>query len=179
MDSYKSISDDILLLACNVELQQLYSQVIKKQIKATGHIDSDAGLATNVVGLPAAIPFEDIVLLRANGETFMHTMPKNAGAYNNTYFEEADGSLYVITSESYAGEVEIYYNYRPAEIESVSSSKKVELPTEYIPMLLAAIRTEAYKQVNEDALSAKWANDYNAYRESFDKWVESTRPQFG
>lgn len=179
VESYKRISDDILLLACNVELQQLYSQVIKKQIKATGQVDSNAGVATNVTNLTATVQFEDIVQLRANGETFMHTTLKNAGAYNNTYFEEADGSLRVITSEDYYGEVEIYYNYRPAEIESVSSDKNVELPTEYIPMLLAAIRTEAYKQVNEDALSAKWANDYNAYRESFDKWVESTRPQFG
>ena len=179
VESYKNVSDDILLLACNVELQQLYSQVVKKQVMATGYIsDAEAGKA-RAVTLDAKIPFEDIVLVRCNGETFMHTSVKDAGAYKNTYHEGEDGVINVVMSKDFDGQVEIYYNYRPAEVDSVTSNANVELPTEYMPMFMAAIRTEAYKQVNEDALSAKWANDYNAYRESFDAWVESTRPQFG
>ncbi|MBQ8002415.1 MAG: hypothetical protein IJ297_03120 [Clostridia bacterium] len=179
VESYKSVSDDILLLACNVELRQLYSQVIKKQVMTTGYIsDAEAGKA-KAITLETDIPFEDVVLVRCNGETFMHTSPKDAGAYNNTYHEGEDGTINVVMNKDFAGNVEIYYNYRPAEVDGVTSKVNVELPTEYIPMLMAAIRTEAYKQVNEDALSAKWANDYNTYRESFDAWVESTRPQFG
>ena len=179
VESYKNVSDDILLLACNVELQQLYSQVIKKQVMGTGSIISKKGIAVAMSEFPGEVPFEDVVLVRCNGETFMHTSPKDAGAYNNCYFEDSYGGISVITDKDMSADAEVYYIYRPAEVDSVSSKANVELPTEYVPMLMAAIRTEAYKQVNEDALSAKWANDYNAYRESFDAWVESTRPQFG
>ncbi|MBR5535745.1 MAG: hypothetical protein IKU60_03765 [Clostridia bacterium] len=180
VESYKAVPDDILYLACNTEMQYLYSQVIKKQIMATGEFDSNAGIATNVsVPGGVTIPFEDIVTVRANGENFMYTLPKNAHAYENTYYEGADGEIRVVTKETLRGEIEIYYNYRPVEINKNTKVNKVELPTEYIPMLLSAIRTEAYKYIHQDDMSAKWAADYNAYREGFDKWVESTRPTFG
>lgn len=179
VSSYKPVSDDVLLLACNTELQYLYSQVIKKQVMKEGNISDAAAGEAKEITLDGDIPFEDIVLVRANGENFMHTMAKNASAYDNSYHEGTDGKIMVVTSSGYNGKVDVYYNYRPAEIDTVASTANVELPTEYVPMLLSAIRAEAYKQINEDAMSAKWANDYNAYREGFDKWIESTRPQFG
>ena len=186
VESCATVPDDVLLLACNSELQYLYSQVIKKQVLKTGYVsDSSAGdievvLKTEILDAPIEVQFDDIVLVRnKNGENFMPTLPKNAGAYSNTYFEDENGNLNVIMDKDYDGEIEVFYIYRPDEVDSVTSTEYVELPTEYIPMLLGAIRTEAYKYINEDAMSAKWANDRNSYLEGFVKWIELTRPQFG
>lgn len=180
-ESYKNVPDKILLLACNTELQYLYSQVIKRQAVAEGYLsDTTAGSAQAIsFNNGEEIHFEDVVSVKVNGENLMHTYPKNASAYDNAYYEGADGSIMAVLNKAYNGAVEVHYVYRPNEVNSVTDESYVQFPTEYIPMLLAAIRTEAYKYIHEDAMSAKWASDYNAYREGFDKWIESTRPAFG
>lgn len=179
VESYEAVPDDIILLACNTELQYLYSQVIKKQVMAEGYIsNSEAGKA-KVVNIEATVPYEDIERVSVGGEILAPTTARSAGSYKNTRFENADGGLSVVLDKDYDGVCEIYYNYRPAEIESVSSTDNVALPTEYVVMLMDAIRAECYKYINEDNLAAKWTNDYNAYRDGFDKWIESTRPQYG
>lgn len=184
VESYREVPDDIILLACNTELQYLYAQVIKKQVMTEGYIsDAAAGKARLVTLKDGAtalnIPYEDIERVSVGGEILMPTTARSAGAYENTYFENADGSISVVLNKDYDGACEVYYNYRPAEIDSVTSEDKVQLPTEYVAMLMDAIRAECYKYINEDSLAAKWTNDYNAYRDGFDKWIESTRPQFG
>lgn len=176
VESYEKIPDDILILACNTELQYLYAQVIKKQMSVLVNLNLKCGVPKEI---ETDVKMEDIVRINANGENFAATTMKNAGSYKNTFYESGEGKIFVLTDEDYDGEAEICYLYRPEEIESVNDERNVELPTEYVPMLLGALRTEAYKYINEDALSAKWANDYNAYREGFDNWVASTRPIFG
>ena len=44
---------------------------------------------------------------------------------------------------------------------------------------IAELRGEAYKLCNEDAVAAKWLNDYNALLDSFRQWLVLRQPNFG
>lgn len=77
----------------------------------------------------------------------------------------------------------LVYFIRPA-LKTVNSSDvvgsgNVMLPVEFIDLAKAKLRADAYKIANEDALAAKWLNDYNVLLETFKQWIEQKRPHFG
>lgn len=56
---------------------------------------------------------------------------------------------------------------------SYTVSGNVMIPYEYVPMIESYCRSEQYKLINEDTISAKWANDFNAQVESFKAFIIS------
>lgn len=77
----------------------------------------------------------------------------------------------------------VVYFVRPA-LKAVNASDvvgngNVMLPVEFIDLAKAKLRADAYKIANEDALAAKWLNDYNVLLETFKQWIEQKRPHFG
>lgn len=76
--------------------------------------------------------------------------------------------------------IKVIYFVRPELIDEKNyTAKKVMVPVEFIDLVKAKLRGEAYKLMNEDAFAAKWLNDYNVLLEDFRAWVEDKRPQFG
>jgi hypothetical protein len=67
------------------------------------------------------------------------------------------------------------------ELKTISNyaSKYVMLPIEFIDLIKAKLRGEAYKYANEDNLAAKWLNDYNVLVETFKAWLSNKQPEFG
>ena len=53
------------------------------------------------------------------------------------------------------------------------------LPYEFLDMVKAKLRGEAYKIANENSIAANWLNDYNAILMDFRAWVETKRASFG
>ena len=53
------------------------------------------------------------------------------------------------------------------------------VPYEFIDIIKAKLRGEAYKLANEDALAAKWLQDYNAQLQDFAAWVQDKAAVFG
>ncbi|MGM9551523.1 MAG: hypothetical protein ACI3XA_04640 [Clostridia bacterium] len=178
IESYKDVPGDIMLLACNSVIQQLYGGVIKEQglITVLGVV-ADAGSATQLN--IESVNFEDIERISANGEDFTLTTPRRAGTYSNTYYKNETGGVSIVSKDGFAGTVDIYYNQRPKLVQSVESEEFIPLPNEYVPMLIAYVRAECYKWINEDNLAAKWMGDYNAQLEGFSAWVAGTKPQYG
>lgn len=58
--------------------------------------------------------------------------------------------------------VRVVYIIRPVRYQENSESTYIPLPDEFIPMLAARVRGEAYRLVGEDELAAKWLAVYNA-----------------
>ena len=53
------------------------------------------------------------------------------------------------------------------------------IPLEFIDLVKAKLRGEAYKLVNEDGIASKWLNDYNILLETFKLWITSKSSNFG
>ena len=60
-----------------------------------------------------------------------------------------------------------------------SESETVKVPYEWLDMVLAKLRGEAYKLVGDDAQAAKWLADYNNQLEAFKLWVAERQKRFG
>ena len=81
-----------------------------------------------------------------------------------------------------ADEIRIIYNARPAlkrADNDAFGNEEIYIPPEFLPMLAARLRGEAYKLANEDALAAKWLSDYNAQLDDFKAFSAAHAPSFG
>ena len=103
----------------------------------------------------------------ANGVIFPFTYYKNGVnlAYNSPLIPK---KLIVI------------YFVKPQMLtESNYETLTVAIPTEFIDIVKAKLRGEAYKYANEGSLAAMWLNDYNVLLENFKVWVDNRRPTLG
>lgn len=73
--------------------------------------------------------------------------------------------------------VTIVYRLRPAV--KVTGEEHIHLPVEWLDMLAARMRSEAYKIANEDGLAGKWMQDYNMQLESFKIWAAGRNDRYG
>lgn len=72
--------------------------------------------------------------------------------------------------------------YKFADVVVVNvpaSNDNIMVPVEFIDLVKAKLRGEAYKLVNEDGIAAKWLNDYNMLLETFKAWVFDKSTNFG
>ena len=76
--------------------------------------------------------------------------------------------------------IELIYFIRPAlKSAEGKNTGNVMLPAEFLELAKAKMRADAYKIANEDAIAAKWMNDYNVLLETFKAWVQGKAPNFG
>ena len=68
---------------------------------------------------------------------------------------------------------------KPAMIDKETLEGNVMIPIEFIDLVKAKLRGEAYKLANEDNLAAKWLNDYNVLLETFKVWIAEKSSNFG
>lgn len=84
----------------------------------------------------------------------------------NTVYANRDGEAYMI------------YIVRPA-IKTSTSDGEIALPLEWLDMLGAKMRGEAYKVANDDGIAAKWLADYNQQLASFKVWCDNRNKRYG
>jgi len=84
----------------------------------------------------------------------------------------------VSAREKAVEEMVIVYLVRPI-VKTTAVSGNVMVPYEFIDLITAKLRGEAYKLCNEDAVAAKWLNDYNALLESFKQWLAIRQAKLG
>ena len=180
--------------------QLLYTEVIKEQKKVTLSYleDSEAvpagfepqqdfftGSPVYLSSLPIAAVenkprFEDIYAVYADKKQLKKSTVASGAIFPDTFYKE-DNNLGFNTSPL-PSELTIVYFVRPALItvnEEAVDDSKVMIPAEFIDLVKAKLRGEAYKLANEDSLAAKWLNDYNVLLETFKLWVSGKSPDFG
>lgn len=144
------------------------------------------------------IRFEDIVLVYVNGVELIRTSPASARIFGNSYSKSFSyGNLLMISIDKRTAEAQpapsehasndnkylnVIYHRRPEVVRvagSTFSEGNIRLPREFIDLAKCKVRGDVYMVANEDALAAKWNNEYNAMLESFKMWVAAHEPNFG
>lgn len=170
------ISDTKYLSWINSLEQILYSDVIKEQHEK--YIDSN--LSSTIFINEETRP-EDIFAVYYNGKELKKTTLLSSVIFDNIWYIK-DGEVFYKTAnkDENSGQVRVLYYARP-EVKTVFNYEKAEimLPPEFIDLMYAYVRAEAYKYSNEDILSAKWQAEFNARLETFKTWIDSRRANFG
>ena len=160
------------------ELEQLcYTEIIKEQreidIKNPSSPISVSDLTVSEDEAP--IRFEDIYTIYADYVQLSKTTLASGYVFPDTFFKSNNDIGF--NYDGLIRDMKIIYFAKPKV--KTSADGKVMLPIEFMHMVKAKLRGEAYKLVNEDALASKWLNDYNIAIENFKTWCNNKSSQFG
>ena len=187
IDIALDIPDSTYIDWLNSLQQLLYTEVIKEQKKVTidatiqnGTIDISNLYNNNIE--EAKPRFEDIyAVYTENGTQLIKSTLASGSIFPDTFYKDNNNIGY--HTRYLPSQLTIVYIVKPAlapiEVGVGEGSYTVKVPVEFIDLVKAKLRGEAYKLANEDALAGKWLNDYNVLLETFKAWINEKSSNFG
>ena len=175
------IPDSSYILWLNALEQLLYTELIQEQGKI--ELDSVTGSCIDVdtIHVPNgenAVRFEDIHAIYADESQLIKSTVASGVIFSDTYYKI--GNNIGLNLKKDPQKVKIVYFVKPVlKTESNASTENVMVPLEFMDLVKAKLRGEAYKVANEDSIAAKWMNDYNILLETFKSWLSGKQPEFG
>lgn len=166
--------------------QLLYSEIIKEQKITLAYLGSEGLKYNNIAWREKTdeedkVRFSDIYTIYADDLQLSKINKATLHIFDNVFFENGEYlGIKVNKPEVELGntEIRIIYFVRPLP-KSIGSEQTIKLPIEFIDMIRAKVRGEAYKFANEDGLAAKWLNEYNVSVENFKVWIKNREANFG
>ncbi len=157
--------------------QFCYSEIIKEQREVVvPNPTTPVSLSDLTVSeAEAPIRFEDIYAVYADGVQLMKTTLASGQIFPDTFYKHNDELGF--NSPFMTRELKIIYFARP-KIKA-SKTGNVMFPVEFMDLVKAKMRGEAYKLANEDEQAGKWLNDYNMELENLKVWCNNRASQFG
>lgn len=177
VDIALEIPTSTYLVWLNSVEQLCYSEIIKEQreVKVENPSTPISLRDLTISEAEAPIRFEDIHAVYADDVQLAKTTLSSGQIFPDTFYKQGDEmglNLPYMTKE-----LKVIYFVRP-KIKNTEEGN-VMMPIEFIDLVKAKMRAEAYKLVNEDALAGKWINDYNVLLETFKVWCNNKASQFG
>ncbi|MBP3359938.1 MAG: hypothetical protein J6N52_03720 [Clostridia bacterium] len=181
--AYEISNADCLIILNSLE-QLLYTGIIKEQGTISMPCPDNGIIRLSLVDIPedeSAIRFEDICTVYADDNQLIKTNAASADVFPNIWYRK--GIDLAMGTDFEPDIITIVYYVKPAlkktNDNDVIQSGNIMLPYEFVEIAAAKLRGEMYKIANEDVLSAKWINDYNALVETFKLWVSERHASFG
>ena len=154
-----------------------YSEIIKEQ-REISVLNPTTPVTINELPISddeAPIRFEDIYTVYADDVQLIKSTLASGRIFPDTFYKDNDNlgfnSLYNTR------ELKIVYLARPKV--KTDDNGNVMFPVEFLDLVKAKLRGEAYKLADENNQSAKWINDYNIKLEHFKVWCNNRASQFG
>lgn len=179
------------------EIEQLaYTEIIKEErCHVFENLSEESDCPTYTFGLSdidtdkstqSPIKFSDICGIYHNDIQLLKIENEYERArFKNSYWYDTNRkkiSIYIPDKTRRGHETYVYYYIRPIEkkvdISGNVSGGNVMLPTEFISMIKAKLRAEAYKTVNEGTHASNWLNEYNYAIENFKIWIDNKKKTF-
>lgn len=165
--------------------QLLYTEVIKEQKKITLKTSNENTISISSIAVDIGEDnprFEDIYAIYADDTQLIKSSLTSGVIFPDTFYKDNNNIGY--HTKTVPDELTIVYIVRPALItttshKNINETDVVMLPVEFIDLVKAKLRGEAYKLADEDELSAKWLNDYNILLEAFKVWISDKSHNFG
>lgn len=158
----------------------LYTEIIKEQ-RATEYVPKEdtvdlIALENLAIGEDEdAIRFEDVHAVYADKTQLIKSTVASGVIFPDTYFKK-DNDLAVNLSKK-PEKIKVCYFVKPKKKET--GDETVALPFEFLDLMKAKLRGEAYKIANEGEIAAMWINDYNVLLNDFAHWISEKAPEFG
>lgn len=170
--------------------QMLYTEIIKEQRKAVVELPE-----SGVISLSSPLGtgenrtrFEDIYAVYVKDKQLIKSTLASGKIFSDTFYKINNDVG--INATPISTEVEIIYIVKPLLVTCNTKKEindtyddgtpiNVMVPVEFIDLVKAKLRGEAYKLANEDGIAAKWLNDYNVLLETFKAWISEKSPNFG
>jgi hypothetical protein len=171
------IPDSTYLSWLNAIEQLCYSEIIKEQREAIVENPTsplpfeDITVSENEDN----VRFEDIHTVYADDVQLMKSTLSSGKIFHGTFYKHNDELGFNAFNTQ---ELRIIYYARP-KVKKATDDGNVMMPIEFIDMVTAKLRGEAYKLANEDGQAGKWLNDYNVSLEHFKAWCNNKASQFG
>lgn len=125
-----------------------------------------------------AVRFEDIHAVYADKTQLIKSTLTSGVIFPHSYFK--DGDKLCLHTTAMPDKFTVVYIVRPElKKANTASEAHVMVPVEFIDLVKAKLRGEAYKLANEGELAAVWLNDYNNLLETFKAWISGKKPEFG
>lgn len=177
-DIASPISNDVYTKWINVVQQILYGELIE-QYKAYEITTVDDIELSDIIKPQneAEVIYDDVYKVYVNGEELTRADVTTALSIPDKEIYYYNGSVVKIHCNYAYENATVVYRVRPNI--STETSEYIYLPYEWIEMLAAKIRGEAYKLANDDNMSAKWLADYNMQLESFKIWIAKRNKKYG
>ena len=166
----------------NALQQILYTEVIKEQKKTNVLLMGDSKLSLSKLSKAdnENTPiFEDIIAIYAGDRQLIKSTVASGKIFPYTYYKENNDIGYNLEPTFDTKGFTVIHIVRPALIDKDNLEVNVMIPIEFIDLVKAKLRGEAYKLANEDNLAAKWLNDYNVLLETFKAWIAEKSSNFG
>lgn len=164
--------------------QLLYTEIIKEQKKIVLKTDLESPISLSLIDIENDENdpyFEDIYAIYADDTQLKKSTLTSGVIFPDTYYKENDGIG--VHTKNDPKELTIVYIVKPSLVTLTSKGNindaNVMIPIEFIDLVKAKLRGEAYKLANEDSLAAKWLNDYNVLLETFKAWITDKSANFG
>ena len=183
----------------NALQQLLYSEIIKEQRKIPLVPPQTSTIPIDSLPIESnenKVRFEDIMAIYAEDNNTVPASHKqllkssvaSGVIFPDTYYKDNNNIGYNTTHKP--TKLHIVYIVKPAlvtcnednNIKQKDANNKpinVMVPVEFIELVKAKLRGEAYKLANEDSIAAKWLNDYNVLLETFKLWLDGKSSKFG
>lgn len=160
--------------------QLLYSEVIQEQKEFTHTLPDILPISLNEIEVSeneSSLRFEDLHAVYVDDTQLIKSTVASGDVFPNTYYKDNNKLTLNIP---YPKTIKGVYIVRPAlKTPDNIDTTHVMFPVEFIDLVKAKLRGEAYKLANEDNLAAKWLNDYNVLLENFKTWVSGKKAKFG
>lgn len=127
-----------------------------------------------------AVPdFDDIIKVYADDTELDRAGVISAHVFTDKPLYYTDYSGNIMVNAGFVPEkITVIYRIRPA-LKYADEESYINLPIEFVDMLAARLRAEAYKLANDDAQGAKWMMDYNTQLETLKVWASMRNVRYG
>lgn len=165
----------------NTVEQFIYTEILDEYASAEIDYASDS-VTLSTLTVPygcASVTYDDVIAVYADGVQVEKSGIKGVMNFSdkNLYYTDYNGNL-VLSLTEVPNKITVIYRLRPI-LKTEAGNHNVAVPAEFLDMVSARLRGEAYKIANEDGLAGKWLADYNTQLESFKVWAEKRNKRYG
>lgn len=157
----------------NTVEQFLYAEILAEYVRAEIPYAEKIPLAS----IGEGVTYDDIISVYGDDvELDRAGVIAGTAVERPMYWTDYDGNVILRTADV-PSQVFVVYRLRPAIKKT--GAETIRIPVEWLDLLAARMRGEAYKVANEDGLAGKWMNDYNMQLESFKIWAAKRNERYG